>query len=196
MQLNKIARIQSGYISRSKIEPSQDGSHFLLQARDIDADRLMHRIDSLIRFNPDLSRKDWLLKTDDVLFMARGNRNYSILIKDIPEKALAAACFFIVRVTGDQVLPHYLCWYLNQEQVKHYLDRHSGRGVHMPVVRRSVLESIDIPVPSLEIQDKIEKIDLLMRKEQALFESLVEKRKKMIAAISLQTVRNHCNRGL
>ncbi len=42
----------------------------------------------------------------------------------------------------------------------------------MPVVRRSVLESIDIPVPPLEIQDKIEKIDLLMRKEQALFESL------------------------
>ena len=172
MQLEKIAKIQSGYISRGKIEPREDGTHFLLQARDVDAERLIYKADSLVRFSPDLSRKDSLLKPDDMLFMARGARNYSILIKDIPDGVLAAACFFIVRVSSDQVLPYYLCWYLNQALVDHYLRRHSGRGVHMPVVRRSVLESIDIPVLPLEIQKKIIRMDLLMQKEQELIEIL------------------------
>lgn len=189
MQLSKIANIQSGYISRGKIEPHKNGSHFLLQARDVDADCLTYRADSLIRFRPDLSRKDWLLKTDDVLFMARGVRNYSVQISDTPDSTLAAACFFIVRVSSDQVLPNYLCWYLNQAPVGNYLGRHSGRGVHMPVVRRSVLESIDIPIPPLEVQSKISELDLLLRKELELFDKLAENRKKLITAACLIAAR-------
>jgi len=189
MRLSKIAKIQSGYISRGKIEPREDGTHFLLQARDVDAERFAYKADSMVRFSPDLSRKDWVLEPDDVLFMARGTRNYSVLIKEIPEQALAAACFFIVRVSSDQVLPYYLCWYLNQSLVDHYLSRHSGRGVHMPVVRRSVIESIDIPVPPLETQKKIVRMDLLMQKEQELIERLAEQRKKMITAACLKAAR-------
>ena len=191
MKLKEIAKIQSGYISRGKIEPREDGTHFLLQARDVDAERLTYQADSLVRFSPDLSRKDWVLEPDDVLFMARGTRNYSVLIKEIPEQALAAACFFIVRVSSDQVLPYYLCWYLNQAPVDHYLGRHSGRGVHMPVVRRSVIESIDIPFPPLEIQKKIVRIDLLMQKEQELIDKLAEKRRELITAACLHAVRNN-----
>lgn len=190
MQLKKIANIQSGYISRGKIEPRENGTHFLLQARDVDTERLEYRADGLIRFTPDLSRKDWVLKPDDVLFMARGVRNYSVLISDIPDSTLAAACFFIVRVMSDQVLPYYLRWYLNQAPINHYLSRHSGRGVHMPVVRRSVLESIDIPIPPLELQSKIAKMDALLQMELELIEKLAEKRKKVITAACLQAVRN------
>ncbi len=190
MRLSKIAKIQSGYISRGKIEPREDGTHFLLQARDIDAERLTYKADNLVRFSPDLSRKDWVLKTDDVLFMARGTRNYSVLINDIPERALSAACFFIVRVSSDQVLPYYLCWYLNQALVDHYLSRHSGRGVHMPVVRRSVLESIEIPIPPLEVQSKITKLDVLLQKELELIDKLAAKRRELITAACMQAVRN------
>jgi len=190
MQLKKIANIQSGYISRGKIESRGDGTHFLLQARDMDAERLVYQTGSLIRFNPDLSAKDWVLKPDDVLFMARGVRNYSVLISDIPDPTLAAACFFIVRVSSDQILPYYLFWYLNQATVEYYLGRHSGRGVHMPVVRRSVLESIDTPIPPLEAQTKISKLDALLQKELKLIGKLAEKRKKLITAACLQAVRN------
>ncbi len=190
MRLSKIAKIQSGYISRGKIEPREDGTHFLLQARDVDAERLIYKTENLVRFSPDLSRKDWVLEPDDVLFMARGTRNYSVLINNIPERALAAACFFIVRVSSDQVLPYYLCWYLNQALVDHYFGRHSGRGVHMPVVRRSVLESIEISIPPLEVQSKIAKLDVLLQKELKLIDKLAEKRRELITAACLQSVRN------
>ncbi|MCK4826255.1 hypothetical protein KA005_61505, partial [bacterium] len=94
MQLEKIAKIQSGYHSRGRVEPHEDGSHFLLQARDVDVEKLTYRTDTLIRFNPDLSRTDGILKKNDILFMARGTRNYSVLLREIPDSTLAAACFF------------------------------------------------------------------------------------------------------
>jgi len=191
MRLKEIATIQSGYISRGKIEPLENGSHLLLQARDVDAHALTYKIDNLIRFNPAMSPKDWVLRKGDILFMARGARNFSVLLKDIPDSVLAAACFFIIRVSSEKILPAYLFWYLNQEPAGHYIQRHSGRGVHMPVVRRSTLEGIDVPCPPLEIQEKIAEMDRLMSKEQELYKKLAEKRRKMITGACLKTVQNN-----
>jgi len=189
MLLHRLANIQSGHHSRGRIDLLEDGSHFLFQARDVDVHSLTYRIDTMIRFYPDMSHRDLILKKDDILFMARGIRNYSVLLREIPEPTLAAACFFIVRVSNKVVLPSYLCWYLNQTPVEHYLSRYSGRGVHMPVVRRSVLENIEVPVPALEIQKKIMKMDSLMREEQDLHSRLAEKRKELVTVACLQAVK-------
>ena len=189
MLLNKISKVQSGYISRERIDSREEGSHFLLQVRDVDAYRLNYRTDNLIRFNPDMSRSDWLLKAGDILFMSRGARNFSVLLHEIPDVTLAAAYFFIVRALSEEVMPGYLCWYLNQEPAELYFRRHSGRGVHMPVVRRSVLEGIDIPLPPLEVQKKLVELDALMREEENLLNSLAEKRRELVTASCLKVVR-------
>ena len=188
MELKNIADIQSGYISRGKIEPMVNGSYFLLQARDVDADKLIYQAGGMVRFNPDLSPKDQPLKQNDILFMARGSRNYSILVKEIPRSVLAAACFFIVRVSSRDVLPDYLFWFLNQAPADNYFRRHSGRGVHMPVVKRSVLENIDIPIPPAEEQKIIVELNSLLQKETALLEALAQKRKEMITSACLRAV--------
>jgi restriction endonuclease S subunit len=189
MKLAKIAYIKSGYHSRGKIEPIEDGSHFLLQARDVDGEKLNYRTNTLIRFNPDLSRTDGILKKNDILFMARGTRNYSVLLRESPGSTLAAACFFIVSVSGENLMPAYLFWYLNQPPVERYLVRQSGRGVHMPVVRRSVLEKLDIPIPNLEIQKKIVELEALRREEKDLISCLAEKRKQLITTSCLNLIR-------
>jgi len=189
MRLKRIARVQSGYISRGRIEPREDGSHFLLQAKDVDAHRLTYNTDSLIRFSPALSRKDRILEMDDILFMARGARNYSVLLYEMPESVLAAACFFVVNVSSEKVVPAYLAWYLNQVPAQHYVSRQSGRGVHMPVVRRSVLENIEVPIPPLVTQKIIAEADALMRKEQQLLDRLVDRRKALLTHASLKAIR-------
>jgi restriction endonuclease S subunit len=189
MKLNKLATIHSGYHSRGKVEPRGDGSHFLLQARDVDGENLTYRKDTLMRFNPDFSRTDGTLKKDDIVFMARGGRNYSVLLREIPDLTLAAACFFIVRISDENLLPAYLCWYLNQQPVERYMVRHSGRGVHMPVVRRSVLEKLDIPLPNMEIQRKIVELETLRKQEEELTNLLIEKQKQLITASCLKLIR-------
>ncbi len=190
MRLNKIAKIQSGYISRGRIDPREDGTCLLMQAKDVSADHLSYRTDALVRFRPTLSDKDWFLKPGDIVFMARGSRNYSVLIGDLPDSVLAAACFFVVRVSDPAILPEFLCWYLNQLPVNGYLRRFSGRGVHMPVVKRAVLESIDIPLPTIKIQKQVSEIIKLLQKEQNLFKKLAEKRRNLMTGICLKATLN------
>lgn len=190
MQLTAISEIHSGHITRGKIEPSAGGTHFLVQAKNVQGDDLSCDTKALIRFHPALSRNDMLLKKDDLLFMARGAHNFTIQLEELPGPALAAACFFIVRVCHPDVFPGYLCWYLNQTPVKRYLVQHSGRGVHMPVVRRAVLENIQVPLPSMDTQRQIADMNALMAKEMKLLQQLGRKRKELIAAISLQAVRD------
>jgi len=191
MELKNIAKIQSGYINRGKIEPRDDGTCLLLQAKDIDADSLSYRTEALVRFIPRLSGKDWFLKPGDILFMARGARNFSVLIDKLPDSVLAAACFFVVRIANSEILPEYLCWYLNQSPIDEYLKRFSGRAVHMPVVRRAVLESIDIPLPSIKIQTQVSEMNKLLHKEQELYKKLAEKRKYLLTEICLNSIREN-----
>lgn len=187
MRLNEISLILSGYISREKIEPQVGGSHFLLQARNVDGVSLDYDASNLIRFNPDLSAKDRFLEPGDILFMGRGAHNFSVLLAtDIPPGSLAAACFFIIRITDKKVVPEYLCWYLNQDPVEQYLKRNSGKGVHMPVVRRVVLENVDIPLPPVDTQQAIAALATLQRREQELVRQVESKRKKLLAAVCLQ----------
>ena len=189
MELKNIAKIQSGYISRGRIVPRKDGTCLLMQAKDVSADHLSYRTDALVRFMPTLSGKDWFLKPGDILFMARGVRNFSVLIDELPEGVLAAACFFVVRISNFEVLPEYLCWYLNQLPVGEYLKRFSGRGVHMPVVRRAVLESIDIPLPPIKTQKQVSEMTLLLQREQELYKKLAQKRKHLMTEICLKSIR-------
>jgi hypothetical protein len=188
MKLKKIARIQSGYINRGKIEAVENGSCLLMQAKDVDGGQFSYRTDALVRFNPRWSGKDWFLESQDILFMARGARNYSLLIDKIPNSVLAAACFFIIRVSNSEILPEYLWWYLNQVPVEEYLKRFSGRAVHMPVVRRAVLESIDIPLPPIKVQKQVADITALVMKEQELYKKLTEKRKHLVTGICLKSI--------
>jgi restriction endonuclease S subunit len=118
--------------------------------------------------------------------MARGVKNFSVLIGILPDSVLAAACFFVIRISNSEILPEYLSWYLNQSPVEEYLQRFSGRGVHMPVVRRAVLESIDIPIPLYKTQKKVSEINKLLQKEQALYKKLAEKRKNLMTEICLK----------
>jgi len=160
MELRRIANIQSGYLSRKKVEPDKDGSHFLLQARDVDSNNLSCSPDTLVQFNPDLSKKDWVLQSSDILFMARGTKNYSVLIEDLPDSVLAAGCFFILRVKREDVLPEFLWWYLN------------------------------LPAPSMEIQKNIIETNRLMRTEQELLTVLAMKRKVLASGVCLEAVKN------
>jgi restriction endonuclease S subunit len=162
-----------------------------MQAKDVSADHLSYSTDALVRFMPTLSGKDWFLKPGDILFMARGARNFSILIDKLPDSVLAAACFFVVRISHFEIIPEYLGWYLNQLPVGEYLKRFSGRGVHMPVVKRAVLESIDIPLPPVKTQKQVSEINKLLQKEQDLYKKLAEKRKNLLTEICLKATLKH-----
>ena len=186
MRLKNVAEIHPGYLNRAKIKPNSRGSHWLVQARDVEAGVLQCGDASLIGFEPEVTSRDILLRDGDVVFMARGAKNYAALLTQISESTLAAASFFIVRAASRDIDPAYLAWFLNQPRAQRYFTQNSGRGVHMPVVRRSVLEQMDIPIPSRAAQGQIAEVFRLALDEQKLTKALLTKRARLMEVVCLR----------
>lgn len=186
MKLVEIAAIHSGYLNREPIQAVQTGSHLLIQARDVSAGVVRCSSVPIIRFNPELSQRDLMLRDGDVVFMTRGTKNYAAALRDVPESTLAAASFFVVRPKSAVIDSVYLAWYLNQPKAQRYFAEMSGRGVHMPVVRRSVLEEAEILLPPLAVQQRIAELFHLMQEEQGVTTELMKKRAALMEAICLQ----------
>jgi len=158
----------------------------LVQGRDVKAGVLQCRAKALISFNPKLSSRDIVLRDGDIVFMARGAINYATILSEVPNHALAAASFFIVRASITDLDPVYLAWYLNQPRAQRYFTQNSGRGVHMPVVRRSVLEQMDVPLPSFATQKLIAELFRLSLDEQELTKTLLVKRASLMEMVCLR----------
>ena len=96
---------------------------------------------------------DWL-RQEDILFAARGSRNYAVLIDQEQAQVIAAPQFYILRVNGESLLPEFLAWQLNQRPLQTYFDR-AAEGSVTKSVRRSVLGDARINIPPLEKQQQI-----------------------------------------
>jgi hypothetical protein len=64
-------------------------------------------------------------------------------------------------------------------------EPNSGREVNMPVVRRSALEHLEIPLPPMDTQKRIADVYRLMDQERDLTLRLVENRSKIVRAACL-----------
>ena len=59
----------------------------------------------------------------------------------------------------------------------------------MPVVTRSVLENVDIPLPTMDMQRSINEVNTLLRKEQELRNILEQKRGQLATAACLKAAK-------
>jgi restriction endonuclease S subunit len=87
--------------------------------------------------------------------------------------------FFVIKPDPGQVLPDYLTTLLNQESMQSHLQS-LGAGSSIPSIRRSELEAISIPVPSIPEQRRIVELMELHKKDLRLSKQIIEKKKQMI----------------
>lgn len=175
-QLGELASIRAGYQTRTGIKPVADGSHFLVQLRDFSPDRASVDTAGLVRVSAERTGQGQDLREGDVLFLAKGAKNFAYVPDSLPGPALAASYFFILRPKSE-VLPEYLAWFLNLDSTKRHLSKRAGAGIHMPVVRRDVLEQLEVPIPDAKTQKDIVELDRLSRQHQSLMSELADVKK-------------------
>ena len=194
-RLAEIAEVRPGYLARKGVKPQADGTHRLLQIRDFNRDRSAVDPTALIRFTPDSLSSLQPLQTGEVVFLARGAKNFAYAPADLPVPTLAAGYFFVLR-THAQILPAYLAWFLNQPSTLRTLSRAATSGAHMPVVRRSDIENVEITVPPLTVQRTIVALDNLMREEQSLLHELARKKHELIAIVCMTAATERGGNGV
>ena len=172
-QLSELASIRAGYQTRTGIKPVAEGSHFLVQLRDFSPDRATMDAAGLVRVSAGQVGEGQDLREGDVLFLAKGAKNFAHVPVSLPGPALAASYFFIIRPKSE-VVPEYLAWFLNLESTRRHLAKRTGSGIHMPVVRRDVLEELEIPTPDRKTQEAVVELDRLSKQQQSLLTKLAD----------------------
>jgi hypothetical protein len=182
-QLAELADIRAGYPFRGAVEPMPNGDVHVVQmknANDISGISWTRLIKTELagRRSP-----DWL-QTGDILFLARGNRNFAICLDSPPAKTVCSPHFFQIHIRNvKKILPAFLAWYINQLPSQQYLTM-SAEGSLIGNIRRGVLESLSVAVPSVEKQQTIIELDTLLKQERMLLQQRTENNHKMMHTIA------------
>lgn len=177
--IHSIASIRAGYQTRSGVEEAAKGSHYLIQIRDFNDSRTELKVDNLVRIEPGTINPAHVLREGDVLFLAKGSKNFAFALKSLPPSTLAASYFFILR-PEQALIPDFLVWFLNLDSTRRVLTLSTGHSAHMPVVRRDVLENLQLPLPPVHIQNLVVELDQLMRRQQQLLAELAVAQKALL----------------
>jgi restriction endonuclease S subunit len=174
MLIKDITNIQTGLFAK----PSGIGELVYLQSKHFDEYGQLHSV-----LHPDLvaegiSEKH-LLKEGDVLFAAKGTKNFATVFENHNEPSVASTSFFVLRPTDNKILPEYLSWFLNHPETQ-ILIKDKARGTAIPSIRKTVLEDLEISIPSIEKQRTVIQLSALVRKENELRMSILQQRKQLI----------------
>ena len=189
MQLSSITHIQIGYQNRGKIESPSEGTHSIIQIKDV-RDILEFNCDNLDKVTPPGDPDRYTVHKGDVLFLSRGQKLFAIALPDVPPDTIAAHYFYILRPDVGIILPEYLAWYINQIPAQNFIEPRM-RGSHMLMIPKSSFEELEIEIPSLKIQESIIELERLRRREESLLTKLIDARQRLVQGVSLNAVQNN-----
>lgn len=191
MLLKDISTIRPGYHLRGKLRPLPDGNMGIVQMSDVRSDGSID-YPRLKRIAVDELKSDYLLERGDVLVINRGQRNVSALITKKLDNTVAASHFFWIRPKSPNLSPEFLAWYLNQPPTQEALARFR-KASSIPLLSREGVESLPIPIPPLEVQEKIAATGALIKKESEILEQLAELRSQLVYAQLMSKVSSYQN---
>lgn len=164
-----------------------DGDARVIQMRDISSANVI-AWPTLVRTSLSGSRSpDWL-QDGDLLFAARGTRNYAICLEDVPARTVCAQYFFVLRskeAKAPDVLPAYLAWHINSGPCQRYLAS-NAEGTDQLSIRRTVLEDMPIAIPPLERQQLLVSLAAAASHERRCLEALIQTREQQLDALAHQ----------
>lgn len=170
IKLKDVAEVFSGIF----VKTAPDGDVAYLQANDCNGDAIT-RYASRIRLSPKIEKN--LLLRGDILFASKG-ASYVCRVFNEDDKAVASTSFFVIRVKDETLSPEYLCWFLSLPATESHF-RVLQTGSTIPLIRKNVVEEIEIPVPDRHTQTLIVNISRLAQKEKSLQEAIT-RRKQLI----------------
>lgn len=174
-KLKDIAEIQTGIYA--KASPSPDTVY--LQVNDFDGEGVIFDT-AKPSISTTAKNKGHYLNAGNLLFAAKGTKNFCTIFTTNKEKCVASSSFLVVRITKSNVAePTYINWYLNLPSTIMLLSNNAV-GTSIPSITKTMLENIEIPLPPIATQKRIVEIAKLQKRERQLREAISTKRQQII----------------
>lgn len=177
--LKQITTIQTGLYMNTLPK----GEVVYLQSKHFDDDGKLKT-----NLHPDLRLADiaekHLLIAGDVLFAAKGTKNFATVYEAHNVACVASTSFFVIRPKHefqDKILPEFLSWTINHPTAQTFL-KGKALGSSIASISKVVLEELEISIPPINRQRNILKIHELWKHEQRLRKQIDSLKEKQIQA--------------
>lgn len=165
VKLKNLAQIKSGLFSRTH----SGAEIYYLMARDFDGNfHLKQDIEPGISDSEKLPKH--LLVEGDILFAAKGHHFFAAVFKGEVSPAVASSVFFVLKLKKN-VESDFIAWYLNHPETQKFLKGLST-GSSIPSISKSKLAEVEIPIPEIEMQQKIVQFEEIRLKEKGIRKEL------------------------
>lgn len=181
--LKELAEVRAGHPFRGSVPIHEQGKSPVIQMRDVGPEGRIAWA-SLVRTELSAHKApDWL-RSGDLLFAARGGRNYAVCLSEVPEHTVCAQYFFVLRCKASAgVMPEYLAWHINRAPSQRYLMS-NAEGSDQLSIRRGVLEDLPIALPELAQQRLLVELARAATDERQRLEALIRNRERQIDALA------------
>jgi restriction endonuclease S subunit len=163
--LNNLASIHTGIFAK----PIALGEIVYLQSKHFDENgSLKHSLQPDLKANA--VNVKHILRNGDVLFAAKGTKNFAAWYESNNQPAVASTSFFVIRLKDNyrnKILPQFLAWLINHPITQTFL-KGKAIGTSMASISKAVLQDLEISIPDLQTQKIILKIANLRSKEKRL----------------------------
>jgi len=119
-----------------------------------------------------------LLKNGDVLFAAKGLKNFATVYRGSELTAVASSVFFVLSLTAG-IIPEYVAWFINQSSIKKQL-KSEAMGTSMLSISIRAIEELEISIPDYRTQKIIVELDRLRSLERNLNQELISIKEKLL----------------
>jgi hypothetical protein len=187
MKLADVVQILPGVPFRSRIEGEREGTHIVVQARDLTGDGGI-QIEAAAKLSALPGSRRVLLQVGDLVLQPRGTR-FSVGRfggADLP--AVAAAPLLILRSDARRISPEFLAALLLSPSTQAILKQ-SAVGTYVPQVPRHAIEALHIDLPDLASQTRLADIARLDQRETEVMDRLREMRGRLFDLAVKETAR-------
>jgi len=179
--LKDVAMITVGHPIRDAVRSTPGGDVAVVQIKNVDVETGIDWPSVAVTKLTGKREPDWL-KSGDVLFSARGQRNVAVCVDQPPPKSVCSPHFFLIRAS-DALVPQFLAWQMNLPRAQKYFAQ-SATGSYITSIRRQVLETLILLVPGVERQRLIAGLAETARRERHLIRKLIENRQRELELLA------------
>ena len=183
--INHIGTVKTGIFPKTISE----GEILYLQPRHFNEDgQIVSIVHPEIR-KDDVRAKD-LLREGDILFAAKGSKNFAVLFEGTDQPAVASTSFLVIRLSDncrDIILPKFLVWFMNLPNTRKLLQN-QAEGTSLPSIAKSVISELEIPLPTIQTQYTILNVTRLQAREKELKKRIETLREQQIQYYLLNAI--------
>ncbi len=181
VKIEQVAEIRTGYAFRGAVNKIKGGARPLVQMSDFNPLR-DGCFESVGTTNITIRSDECLLQEGDILIKARGSDFTPLVVTKRLSGALFTHPLVRLRTNRKCLLPEFLFWLLSKARVQKQISQFSA-GTVVKMLNLQHLKKLEVELPSLSRQEKVQELLELLGKEEMLQGQYLMKKKQYVSGL-------------